>query len=121
MHCETTNSNEEEEHNTAQHSTMSSSVPVRTIRQFKFAAVQLRVTSDKEANLSHVRRVVREAAQSGASVVALPECFNSPYGNKFFATYAESVPDGVTSRCLREIALENKVLLIGGSIPERDG
>jgi omega-amidase len=93
----------------------------RPIRQFKFAAIQLRVTADKDQNLMRVRSVVREAAQSGARVVALPECFNSPYGNKYFATYAESVPDGATSRCLQEIASENKVLLIGGSIPERDG
>lgn len=93
----------------------------KLVRQFKFAAVQLHVTADKEANLAHVRDVVRQAAQSGARVVALPECFNSPYGPKYFAKYAESVPDGATTQLLQSLALEHRVLLIGGSIPERDG
>lgn len=58
---------------------------------------------------------------NGANVVALPECFNSPYGNKFFADYAEPVPDGRTTRLLQSLAQLHSIVLIGGSIPERDG
>jgi len=50
--------------------------------------------------------------------VSLPECFNSPYGTQYFKEYAESVPSGPSCEALRAAAVENKVFLIGGSIPE---
>lgn len=52
-------------------------------------------------------------------IVALPECFNSPYGTKFFPEYAEEIPSGETSLALSKIAKELKIYLIGGTIPER--
>jgi omega-amidase len=51
----------------------------------------------------------------------LKECFNSPYGVKYFPEYSESIPDGETVQALSKAAKENNVYLIGGSIPERDG
>lgn len=56
----------------------------------------------------------------GAKVVALPECFNSPYGVKYFNDYAEEIPTGETSVFLSNIAKELSIYLVGGSIPERD-
>ena len=44
-------------------------------------------------------------------MISLPECFNSPYGTKYFPEYAESVPDGVTSTALKEAAQKQKVTL----------
>ncbi len=51
----------------------------------------------------------------------MKECFNSPYGVKYFPEYSESIPDGETVQALSKAAKENNVYLIGGSIPERDG
>uniref|UniRef100_A0A8C9ZCM1 omega-amidase n=1 Tax=Sander lucioperca TaxID=283035 RepID=A0A8C9ZCM1_SANLU len=48
------------------------------------------------------------------------ECFNSPYGTCFFSEYAERIP-GESTQVLSEAAKENKVYLVGGSIPEEDG
>lgn len=53
-------------------------------------------------------------------MIFLPsECFNSPYGTKFFPHYAEEIPEGETSQLLSGIAKELKIHLIAGSIPER--
>ena len=42
-------------------------------------------------------------------VISLPECFNSPYGTKYFPEYAESLTDGETSKALKAAAEKNKV------------
>jgi omega-amidase len=90
-------------------------------RNFKFAGIQLAVTADKAQNLKNAQNKIAEAAQNGAQVIALPECFNCPYGNNYFPQYAEETPNGPTSKMLSEAAAQNKVYLIGGSFPEREG
>ncbi|KAJ3122685.1 Carbon-nitrogen hydrolase, partial [Nowakowskiella sp. JEL0407] len=87
-------------------------------KKFKLALIQLKVTNVKESNLAHARTKVLEAARNGANVVVLPECFNSPYGTKFFPQYAETIPGGPSTTALSEMAKEASVYLIGGSIPE---
>jgi len=86
---------------------------------FKIALVQLRVTANKAENLKSCAKLVKEAAQKGAQLVALPECFNSPYGVDFFPEYAEQIPSGESCAALSKCALDNKVYLVGGSIPEK--
>eukprot|EP01113_Clastostelium_recurvatum_P038030 TRINITY_DN5626_c0_g1_i3.p1 TRINITY_DN5626_c0_g1~~TRINITY_DN5626_c0_g1_i3.p1 ORF type:complete len:307 (-),score=72.83 TRINITY_DN5626_c0_g1_i3:30-881(-) len=88
---------------------------------FKFAACQLMVGSDKDANIQTARKAVEHAAQGGAHMVALPECWNCPYSSSSFPTYAETVPDGPSTKALANLAATLKIYLIGGSIPERDG
>ncbi len=87
---------------------------------FRLALVQLAVGANKAQNLKNAAGKVREAAAGGANIVSLPECFNSPYGTQYFEEYAEAVPDGESCDALRNMAKENKVYLVGGSIPERD-
>ncbi|XP_005804476.1 omega-amidase NIT2 [Xiphophorus maculatus] len=96
------------------------SAVTRIMSKFRLAVVQLQVSSVKADNLSKVRRLVKEAAEQGSKVVLLPECFNSPYGTGFFSKYAEKIP-GESTQMLSEVAKENKLHLVGGSIPEEDG
>lgn len=91
------------------------------------ACVQLASGPDKAANLSHARDKVLEAANTGAKIIVLPECFNSPYGCNFFPTYAETLLPNPPSEsqspsyhALSAMAAEAKVYLVGGSIPELD-
>src|ERR1700760_2958854 len=92
----------------------------------KLALVQLACTADKEHNLSHARSKVLEAVRNhNAGIVVLPECFNSPYGTKYFPKYAETLlPSPPTKEqspsyhALSELAKEAKTYLVGGSIPE---
>ncbi|KAK4091513.1 hypothetical protein Purlil1_3943 [Purpureocillium lilacinum] len=108
----------------------SSSAPPPVLKQpVKLACIQLASGADKAANLRHAAEQVAAAARSGARIVVLPECFNSPYGTQFFPRYAETLlpspppkdADAAPSfHALAAMAADNAVYLVGGSIPERD-
>ena len=83
------------------------------------------IGADKAANLSRARSKVLEASEAGASLIVLPECFNSPYGCQYFPSYAETLlPSPPTKEqspsfhALAALAIEAKSYLLGGSIPE---
>ncbi|XP_053167345.1 omega-amidase NIT2 isoform X2 [Hemicordylus capensis] len=86
---------------------------------FRLALIQLQVSAVKTENLNRAFGLVRTAAAQGAKIVVLPECFNSPYGTKYFPEYAERIP-GESTQKLSEMAKECGIYLIGGSIPEED-
>lgn len=94
----------------------------------KLALIQLACTADKAHNLSHARSKVLEAVkQHDAKIVVLPECFNSPYGTKYFPKYAETLLPSPPSEAqspsfhaLSDMAREARCYLVGGSIPERE-
>ncbi|KAK2808890.1 hypothetical protein FQN50_004366 [Emmonsiellopsis sp. PD_5] len=94
-------------------------------KPLKLALVQLAAGADKALNLSHTRTKVLEAARTGASLIVLPECFNSPYGTQYFPKYAETLlPSPPTKEqspsyhALSALAIEAKAYIVGGSIPE---
>ncbi|KAL1859958.1 Omega-amidase nit3 [Paecilomyces lecythidis] len=94
-------------------------------KPLKLALVQLASGADKTVNLSHARTKVLEAAKAGASLIVLPECFNSPYGTQYFPKYAETLLPSPPSKeqspsfhALSALAAEAKSYLVGGSIPE---
>lgn len=91
-----------------------------TSRILQVALVQLRVGIDRAKNLENAAKLVKEAANQGAKFIALPECFNSPYGTKFFGQYAEAIPNGPSCDMLSKTAKENQIYLVGGTIPELD-
>jgi predicted amidohydrolase len=82
------------------------------------AVVQLCSSDDIAANLEATRHFVREAADRGAEFVALPE--NYGYLRREGLTYpcAQDI-DGEIVGCIRELARERKIWLLGGSFPER--
>ncbi|KAI9682251.1 MAG: hypothetical protein M1817_000305 [Caeruleum heppii] len=91
----------------------------------KLALIQLPTTASKAANLLLARTKVLEASRAGASLIVLPECFNSPYGTSFFPRYAETLlpspPSEVQSptyHALAALARDSKSYIVGGSIPE---
>ncbi|CAL4151108.1 unnamed protein product [Meganyctiphanes norvegica] len=88
--------------------------------KLRLACIQLAVGAVKKDNISRAVQKISEAAAAGAHLVTLPECFNSPYGTKYFSQYAESIP-GETTAALKEAAKASGVWLVGGSIPEQDG
>lgn len=92
---------------------------------------QILVTDDKQANIVKAKSFIGKASKQGAKLVSLPECWNSPYATSSFPVYAETIPavgakkanasESPSVAMLLQAAKENKVWLIGGSIPERDG
>lgn len=86
----------------------------------RIGLIQLAVGSCKKTNLNAAVAMINKAKAQGAQLITLPECFNSPYGTKYFPEYAEEIP-GESTQALSAAAKENDVFLIGGSIPEREG
>ncbi|XP_034248752.1 omega-amidase NIT2 [Thrips palmi] len=89
-------------------------------KKLRLGLIQMAVGDDKVENVKRAVSLIKRAVENGSSLVVLPECFNSPYGLKHFPKYAESIPQGDTAKALSAAAKENKVYLIGGSIPEND-
>lgn len=85
----------------------------------KAALIQMRVTDNKERNVLEARRLVAACAAEGADLVMLPEMFCCPYQASAFPAYAEPEDGWVTGQ-LSAAAREHRVILVGGSMPERD-
>ncbi|XP_059062068.1 omega-amidase NIT2 isoform X2 [Achroia grisella] len=90
-------------------------------RGLKIALVQMSVGPDKAKNVEAAVKEIHKAKELGAQLVALPECFNSPYGTQYFSEYAEEVPGGSTCAALAEAAAAARVCVVGGTLPERCG
>ncbi|SCU67508.1 nitrilase, putative [Trypanosoma equiperdum] len=81
---------------------------------------QMTVGKSKEANIRKAVEMIAAAAKRGTDFVVLPECFNCPYGTKYFAEYSEEVQAGFpTFDAMSKVARENSVWVVAGSIPER--
>lgn len=81
---------------------------------------QMAVCASKESNLSRAVEMITAAAKRGSNFAVLPECFNCPYGTKYFQEFAEEVRPGCPSYdAISRAAKENKIWVVAGSIPER--
>lgn len=87
-------------------------------KQAKVAAVQITTGPDVEQNLSEIEKQVIQAAANGANIVAIPEVFACYDSQKYLALGQQemSALGNLRSRMSRW-AKENKVYLIGGTIP----
>ncbi|XP_076054632.1 omega-amidase NIT2 [Oratosquilla oratoria] len=83
----------------------------------RLGLIQLAVGATKADNVARAVSKIQEAVSKGAQLVALPECFNSPYGTSYFPKYAEPIP-GDSTNALSKAAKEHGVYIVGGSIPE---
>jgi agmatine deiminase len=91
----------------------------------RIGLAQMSMRADPLENIDKARRMVQKAADRGASIVCLPELFNARYFAQFedepgAADAAEAVPGKLTGE-LGDIAAAEKVVLVGGSVYERDG
>ena len=86
----------------------------------KIAALQMVSTPDLARNLASARRLIEQAAQAGASLVALPEYF-CLMGQKDTdkLAFAEDEGSGPIQSMLAEAARELKLWVIGGTLPMR--
>lgn len=85
----------------------------------RLALLQLKGSSDKAANVANALSKIESAVKEHKPrLITLPECFNCPYGTKYFREYAESIPDGYTSQQLSKAAADHQVYIVGGTIPE---
>lgn len=84
------------------------------------AICQMRSGEDVETNVALAEQLLREAADGGADVAALPEVFSYLGSSAGRVAAAEPVPGPTTAR-LSAIARERGMWILGGSLIELDG
>ena len=95
----------------------------------KLGLIQMRMEVDPAKNLEKAVRMIRKAARRDANIVCLPELFTTRYFAQYEGqdlsdeergAFLETIPGQVVDTLCR-VALENGVVIIGGSIYEKDG
>jgi omega-amidase len=84
------------------------------------AICQVAVTSDKGLNIRKAETMIREAAKANCQIAILPEMFNCPYEVELFTQYAELYPEGDTFKMLSQTAAKEGIVVVGGSVPEKN-
>ena len=91
--------------------------------KIKIGLIQAEVNDNIDANLEKTAKFVQEASSKGANIVCLQELFAIKYPaqkeNKELFSLAEEIPGKITN-FLSNMAKENKVTLIGGSLFEKN-
>ena len=84
----------------------------------KIAALQMVSTPSVERNLESAQRLIADAAEAGARLVALPEyfCFMGK-SDRDKLTIAEAPGSGPIQRALADAARQHGVWVIGGTLP----
>jgi omega-amidase len=93
---------------------------------------QFLTSEEKTVNLQKCATFIDQAViQEKAQLLVLPEIWNSPYATAAFPEYAETLPESSgetllmdenvtpSAALLQRKAMEHKVWIVGGSIPER--
>ena len=88
--------------------------------KIKLALCQMNVIDDKEANLKKASTMVVDSVNNNADFIILPEMFNCPYSNDKFIEYAEEEQTSYTLNKISELACDNNVYVLAGSIPEKE-
>ncbi|KAK6787263.1 hypothetical protein RDI58_015788 [Solanum bulbocastanum] len=104
------------------------SAPLRIpkIAQFKIGICQLKVATEKSANILNARNLIQAAAEHDRRIyfrMYIKEMWNCPYSTNLFAKFAEDFSDidsAPSLLMLSEVASSLGVTIIGGSIPEKD-
>ena len=60
----------------------------------KLCICQIKTTSDKNFNLEQDKNMINNLVSQNADLILLPECFNSPYGIKYFEKNSELLEEG---------------------------
>lgn len=87
--------------------------------RIKVGMIQMKVYEDKKKNLLIAGEYIKRISGK-VHMAVLPEMFNCPYKTENFPIYAEERGE-MTYNYLSNIAKENQIYLVAGSIPEKEG
>jgi predicted amidohydrolase len=85
---------------------------------YLLGAVQMTSTADRARNMASALRLVNQAADLGARLVALPENFAFMGREEERISQAETL-EGPTLSALRQVARDRRIWIVGGSIAEK--
>jgi omega-amidase len=89
---------------------------------FTISLIQLKITTDKSANLKRAEEMIDSAVSLyKPQIVILPEFFNAPLGIGAAADYAEEEESSETLALLKSLAVKHDIYIIGGSFPIKNG
>lgn len=88
--------------------------------KLRLAVCQIRTETDKNATMEKAAAMIKDAADKGADIAVLPEMFNCPYSSRYFRSFAED-ENGESLIEMSRWAKKNGIILVGGSVPEKDG
>ena len=88
------------------------------MNSIKIALCQMNVVDNKEKNIEKAIQMIKESKKQGANLAVLPEMFNCPYENEKFIEYAEILESSITLKEIANIAKEENIHVLAGSIPE---
>ena len=84
----------------------------------KISAIQIASGPQIKANLMEVSRLIREAANQGAGMVVLPECFAlMAMEDSENIKIAEEYGHGQIQDSIRQCAIDNNIWIVAGSVP----
>ena len=83
----------------------------------KIALCQMNVVDNKDENLKNAERMIEKSVDENSDFIVLPEMFNCPYSNDKFIEYGEEEQDSQTLNTISQLAKENDVYILAGSIP----
>lgn len=89
------------------------------MNKVKIGLIQMRIQEEKMKNIETAKKFITKLAEEGADIAVLPEMFNCPYNTDNFPIYAEEEGEE-TYQILSNLARENNIYLVAGSIPERE-
>ena len=89
------------------------------MNNLKIGLIQMKVYNDKKENLLIAANLIKKISSEKPDIVILPEMFSCPYITSNFPIYAEEEGD-YSYNFLSNIAKENNIYLVAGSIPEID-
>ena len=88
------------------------------MNKINIALCQMNVVDNKGENIRKAIQMIKESKKQGADLAVLPEMFNCPYENEKFIEYAEELKGSLTLEKIANIAKEENIHVLAGSIPE---
>lgn len=88
------------------------------MNKLKVSLIQMKTGIDKNINLLKASDLIKKVSIQNPDIIILPEMFSCPYNNSQFPILAEE-EGGYSFKYLSNLAKENNVYLVAGSIPEK--
>ena len=88
--------------------------------KMKIALCQINVVDNKQKNIENATSMILKAIKENADFIVLPEMFNCPYSNEKFIEYCEEENNSSTLSKIAQLANENNIYILAGSIPEKE-
>lgn len=89
------------------------------MKTIKIALCQMEVIDDKKTNIKKAIKMIKDAKLENVDIAILPEMFNCPYENEKFIEYSEVLSESETLREISQVAKEENIHILAGSIPEK--